>query len=74
MILIFQQKIFYASGFPPMGSDSVIIACWKISAISIHAFREGSDLAAAPPLLGHGAISIHAPRGGSDDTPVPFEK
>ena len=26
----------------------------------------GSDLAAAPAFLGHGAISIHAPRGGSD--------
>ena len=33
-----------------MGSDSVIIACWKISAILTHAFREGSNEKCCPGL------------------------
>ena len=46
-----------------MGSDSVIIACWKISAISIHAFREGSDAVAHPGLLGGYDFNPRSPWG-----------
>ena len=50
-----------------MGSDSVIIACWKISAILTHAPRGGATRYAAKHETGTG-ISIHAPREGSDYT------
>ena len=56
----------FLSTLPARGATAVWLICLLLVSISIHAPREGSDLAVLQPVCRCCLISIHAPREGSD--------
>ena len=62
----FMSHKLFQSTLPVRGATPNIYQHSKFLQISIHAPREGSDLAIPKALLSTVDISIHAPREGSD--------